>query len=158
MRKAFAGALHAEMERDGRIVMLTGDLGYGVLDRIRDDYTNRFWNMGAAEQLAVGAGIGLALDGKIPFVYSITPFLLCRPFEWLRNYLQHEGVPVRLVGVGMDDDYKHFGISHEAFDARAVLGLFPRIRTHFPQDAAELPGIVSSMCSYCAPAFLSLRR
>ena len=56
----------------------------------------------------------MAMEGKIPVVYSITPFLLYRPFEFLRNYLHHENIPVKLVGGGRNKDYGYLGFSHWA--------------------------------------------
>ena len=83
MRKEFAKILHQEMSANEDIVVLTGDLGYGLWDKIRIDYPDRFWNVGSSEQLMMGMASGMAMDGKIPFVYSITPFLLYRPFEFI---------------------------------------------------------------------------
>ena len=76
IRGWFAAALHDEMEKNDKIWCLTGDLGYGMLDKIRDDFPKRFVNVGASEQLLLGAGVGLALSGQIPFCYSITTFLV----------------------------------------------------------------------------------
>ena len=110
MRKLFSQLLHKEMSRDERIVLITGDLGYGLWDRIRIDYPDRFYNVGSAEQLMVGTACGFAMEGMKPLCYSITPFLLYRPFELIRNYLDHEEIPVKLIGGGRDDDYGYLGI------------------------------------------------
>jgi transketolase len=90
MRKEFAEFLHGEMSYNEKIVLITGDLGYGLWDRIKIDYSDRFYNVMSSEQLMVGTAVGLAMEGFIPLVYSITPFVLYRPFELLRNYLDHE--------------------------------------------------------------------
>ena len=87
MRKKFSSKLHSEMSTNKDIVVLTGDLGYGLWDRIKIDYPDRFFNFGSSEQLMLGAACGMAMEGKIPVVYSITPFLLYRPFEFIRNYV-----------------------------------------------------------------------
>jgi transketolase len=76
IRGWFGRALYFEMQKDERIWCLTGDLGFGLLDQIRNDFPKRFVNVGASEQALVGAGVGLALSGKIPFCYSITTFLV----------------------------------------------------------------------------------
>jgi transketolase len=95
-------------------------VGFGVLDHIRNAYPDRFYNVGAAEQLMIGAAIGLANEGYIPVCYSMSSFVLYRPFEMLRNYLNHEGIPVKLLGSGRDKDYDHDGISHWAHDDQEV--------------------------------------
>jgi len=64
------------------------------VDKIREDYPQRFLNTGAIRQAMMGIAVGLALEGKIPFVYTNLPFLLYRPFETLRNYVDHERIPV----------------------------------------------------------------
>lgn len=157
-RGVFAQCLHDEMTKDSRIHFLTADLGYGMLDRIRDDFPDRFHNCGAAEQLMLGAAVGLALSGKIPFCYSITPFLLYRPFEWIRNYLQHEKIPVRLVGSGLHSDYKHDGHTHHAQDAIGLMTMFPSIETYYPETTDDVPRHVRSMLERPHPAFICLRR
>ena len=58
------------MAKNDDLVLLTGDLGYGLWDRIRLDYSDRFCNFGSSEQLMVGAAVGMAMEGKIPIVYS----------------------------------------------------------------------------------------
>lgn len=157
-RGVFAFELYKAMAANDRIYLLTGDLGYGVLNHHRDDFPDRFLNVGASEQLLLGAGVGLALSGRIPICYSITSFLLYRPFEWIRNYLQHEGIPVLLVGSGLDDDYKHDGITHQTYDARKVLNLFPRIRQYFPPKKEDVGFCLNEMIEQKQPAFLCLRR
>lgn len=158
IRGWFAAELHDHMSKDDRIWCLTGDLGYAMLDKIRDDFPDRFINVGASEQLMIGSAVGLALSGKIPFVYSITTFLIYRPFEWIRNMLQHEGIPVRLVGSGLDDDYKHDGITHQPHEVEEVMELFPRILTYWPSIKEEIPEVVEHMIRNDQPSFLCLRR
>ena len=73
MRKEFAKFLHNEMAINENIHLLTGDLGYGLWDKIKLDYPDRFHNVMSSEQLMLGAATGMAMEGKIPVVYSITP-------------------------------------------------------------------------------------
>jgi transketolase len=111
------------MEKDESIVVVTADLGFGMFDKIRDTYPDRFHNVGAAEQLMLGIGVGLALEGKTPVLYSISPFLLLRPAEWIRNYLgEYSGEDIKciLIGSGLDDDYAHDGLSHHLFNAPSI--------------------------------------
>ncbi len=132
MRKEFASFLHDEMSYNEKIILLTGDLGYGLWDRIKIDYPDRFYNVMSSEQLMVGAATGLAMEGFIPLVYSITPFVLYRPFELLRNYLDHEQIPVKLIGGGRDKDYGYLGFSHWAEEDIKVLSTLENIQLFKP--------------------------
>jgi len=158
IRGWFAAALHDEMEENENIWLLVGDLGWGMMDQIRDDFPKRFVNVGASEQLLVGAGVGLALSGKIPFVYSITTFLIYRAFEWHRNFLNHEQIPVFLIGSGYEDDYKHDGISHQPYEVKEVLNCLPNIRQYYPEEKESVPEQLRSMIMRNSPAFMCLRR
>ena len=73
MRRRFQELLTEEMRKNEDIVLLVGDVGYKVFDHLREDYPDRVINPGAAEQLMIGMGAGLAMEGKIPVCYSITP-------------------------------------------------------------------------------------
>lgn len=158
MRGWFAYELHQQMAKDPDIWVVTCDLGYAMLDHIREDYPERFINVGAAEQAGMGVAVGLALQGKKPFIYSITPFLLYRPFETIRNYVNHERIPVRLIGGGRDKDYAHDGFSHHAEEDRVVMSLFGSIASVWPETKEEIPDLVANMVSANMPWYLNLRR
>ena len=153
MRRKFATDLYELMKKDKNIILIVGDLGYGMLDKIRDNIPNQFYNVGAAEQSAICVGIGLALRGKIPVVYSITPFLIFRPFEAIRNYIDHESIPVIMVGAGRGDDYISCGFSHNANDHN-ILRQFKNINFIEPKDDFSLSEIVYS----AQPVYLNLGR
>ena len=133
MRRKFEEMLHSEMAINDKIVLITGDLGYGLWDRIKIDYPDRFYNPLAAEQLMVGMASGLAMDGYIPLVYSITPFVIYRPFELIRNYLEHEKIPVKLIGGGRDKEYGYLGFSHWAEEDIDILSCFKNIDLYKPE-------------------------
>lgn len=158
MRKFFFLELYKHMKNDNRIWAVTGDLGYGGFDAIRKDFPDRFINTGAAELTMLDIAVGLALEGKIPFVYSITPFLLFRPFEVIRNYINHEKIPVKLVGSGRDKDYIHDGFSHSANEDKAVMNLFPNIVSLWPENKEEIPAILDKMININKPFYLNLKR
>lgn len=158
MRRKFSDELEAWMEKDPDIWVISIDLGYKMLDNIRDKFPDRFINTGASEQAAMGIAVGLALEGKKPFIYSITSFLLYRPFETIRNYIHHEKIPVRLVGGGRDFDYEHDGFSHWSHDADKVLKIFDNIHPLHPQSISDIPAMVEMMVEVDAPFFISLKR
>ena len=158
MRKECMQMLCESMATNPQIVVLTADLGFGLLDKIRDNFKTRFYNVGAAEQLLVGAGIGLAEQGKIPVCYSMSSFLLYRPFEMLRNYVNHENIPVKLIGSGRNHDYIHDGISHWAHDDELVLQSLPNIKIFKPVDISDMKQIWSTFLFDPCPAYLNLQR
>jgi transketolase len=158
MRKQFEELLFSEMETNKQIYLITGDLGYGLWDRIRDTYPDRFYNVGSSEMVMMGTGIGLAMEGMIPFVYSITPFAIYRPFEMIRNYLQHEQIPVKIVGGGRDKDYGYLGFSHWAEEDLDVLKVFDKVVCHKPNDTDELVTAFRDTVDNLRPTYINLKK
>jgi len=141
MRYKFAEALDAQMKNNESIFFITSDLGYKIFDSVLAKYPDRAMTIGAAEQTMLGMAVGLAESGKIPVVYSITPFLLYRPFEIIRTYINHEKTNVKLIGCGRDHDYSHDGFTHFAGDDRSLLSPLTNISTFHPNSCEELESI-----------------
>ena len=158
MRNLFGKLLADSISKDERIWLLTGDLGFGVLNQARDIAPDRSYNVGAAEQLMLGAAVGLTHNNKIPICYSISPFIIFRPYEWLRNYLNHEGAAVKLVGAGRDQDYGHLGFSHWAVDDEDALKAFPNIKIYKPDTLQDLSNIWEEFLYNEKPCYLNIKR
>jgi transketolase len=158
MRKLFAEMLFNEMASNEDIYLITGDLGYGLWDQVRDTYPDRFYNVGSSEMAMMGMGIGLAMDGKIPYIYSITPFAIYRPFEMIRNYLDHENIPVNIVGGGRDKEYGYLGFSHWAHDDKRIMGVFDNLETLHPDTEEELQSAFDLSLSRTKPTYINLKR
>jgi transketolase len=134
MRREFKPILYKEMVKNNRIYIICPDLGFGFWDEIRKDFSDRFIQCKATENLALGIGVGMALEGFIPIVYSITPFLLSTPNSFLRNYLNNENIAVKLLGAGRDDDYsKTDAFTHYCGDDKDLLNAFPNIVSYWPE-------------------------
>lgn len=146
------------MQQDESIYLICIDLGYGLADKIKQDFPSRFYNTGAAEQAAMGVAVGLALSGKTPVLYSITPFLLFRAAETIRNYVNHEAIGVKLIASGRGDDYKHDGFSHYAGDDKPFLDMFKAIVPAWPEDDNELVDNFNDMFTTDRPYYLNLKR
>lgn len=157
-RRLFADLLLEKMKQNDKIYLLVGDLGYKVWDEHFKQFPERCINVGAAEQTLLDISCGLVLEGKIPFVYSITPFLIYRPFETLRTYVNHEKINVKLIGAGRDDDYKHDGISHDATDVKKVLDTLPNIVQAYPETDEDVTDVLEVSLISNQPYFISLRR
>jgi transketolase len=153
MRRKFAKDLYELMKQDKNIILVSVDMGYKMWDRVIDELPDQFYNPGAAEQVAVTMAVGLALSGKIPVVYTITPFLIYRPFEAIRLYLDYESIPVILAGSGRGQDYACEGFSHDASD-HEILKQFKNINFVVPEEGFDLKEIIYSG----KPTYLNLKR
>ena len=156
MRKEFSEILHEEMRLRPDIVLITADLGYGLWDKIRKDYPNSFHNVGSSEQLMIGMAAGLAAAGMIPVVYSITPFVLYRPFEFIRNLMHVDELPIKLVGGGRDKDYGYLGFTHWAEEDIDIMKNFDNIKLYKKESIDE--GDVKEFLYNDEPCYMNLRR
>lgn len=157
-RGEFGYQLYKQMAKNEKIWLVVGDLGYKLFDPHFEDFPDRCINCGAAEQAMMGIAIGLALEGKVPFVFSVTNFVLYRPYELIRNYVNAERIPVKIIGSGRDCDYQYDGFSHMSADAKHVLECFPNICQYWPEKNEEIERMVKEMVYNDRPCFISLTR
>lgn len=140
------------------IYFVSAGLGWPRTDELKEKYPDRYIQCEASEQTALDIAVGMASEGKIPFVYTITPFFY-RGFETIRTYINRENLHVVLVGAGRNDDYsKHDGYSHDACDVDEVLGTQRNIVCYYPLDVQEMKDIVSISIESSGPTFISLKR
>lgn len=137
-RGYFIHELYKEMESNLHLNVICADLGFGMFDHIKDRFPKQFINCGAAENLAVGLAIGATYRGKIPIYYSIASFGFARPFELIRNYVNNESVPIKMVFSGRDKSYKESGFSHWSHDIKPHLDLFTNIKQYWPNNKKEI--------------------
>jgi transketolase len=156
VRTAFVDALAEIAEVDLRIVLLTGDLGFMVLDGFAERMPERFINVGVAEQNMVGLATGLADAGLIPFVYSIGTFAAMRPYEFIRNGPLLHSLPVRIIGVGAGLDYGHNGVTHYALEDVAIMRAQPDMTIIAPADPAQAVAAVRRSMSIDGPIYFRL--
>ena len=134
MRAAFARTLTELAERDERIVLMTGDLGFMALEPFSDRFPDRFFNVGVAEQNMIGLATGLAESGYLPFVYSIATFASLRGYEFIRNGPIAHRLPVRIIGVGGGFEYGSAGPTHHGLEDVGVMRLQPGLTVVAPAD------------------------
>lgn len=155
MRKTFVDYITKEATKNKDLWVLVGGVGYGVWDDYRINFKDRFINCEASEQAMLDIAVGLALEGKTAIVYSITPFLLYRPFESIRIYLNHEKIPVKLVGSGRDLDYGNLGFTHHSQDDKKIMGVFENIKCYWPE---KLEDVIEEFLTNGQPSYLNLKR
>jgi transketolase len=158
MRKAFIETIVDLARRDKRVLLLTGDLGFGVLETFANEFPDRFFNVGVAEQNMVGLATGLAREGHVPFVYSMGTFSALRPYEVIRNGPILHRLNVRIVGVGGGFDYGTAGSTHHSLEDLAVLRAQPGIRVFSPADSAQARAIINNTCFTDGPIYYRLSK
>ncbi|MCC6179024.1 MAG: 1-deoxy-D-xylulose-5-phosphate synthase [Chloroflexi bacterium] len=156
MRGTFIRTLTELAERDSRILLLTGDLGYTVVEPFQERFPDRFFNVGVAEQNMVGMATGLAEAGYTPFVYSIATFASLRPYEFIRNgpVLQH--LPVRVVGVGGGVEYGTAGPTHHALEDVGIMRLQPGMTVVAPADYQQCASALRATLDVRGPIYFRL--
>ncbi len=137
MRTAFVETLCELAAADPRICLVTGDLGYSVLERFQERFPDRYINAGVAEQNMTGVAAGLALAGWIPFTYSIANFPTMRCLEQIRNDVCHHQLPVRIVAVGGGFAYGPAGYTHHGVEDLAVMRSLIGMTVLAPGDPHE---------------------
>ena len=158
MRDAFVRALAGEMERNSRIVLITGDLGFGVLRPLWERFPDRMVNAGIAEQGMVSMAAGLAATGRTVIVYSIGNFPTLRPLEQIRNDCAYHGADVKIVCVGGGFVYGSLGMSHHATEDMSVMRAIPDIMCFTPGDPAETEAVTLAMLRSRGTCYLRLGR
>ncbi len=137
-------------------VFLTGDLGYGALEPLREALGTRFLNAGVAEQNMVSVAAGLARSGLRPWVYSIAPFLYARPFEQIRNDVCLHDLPVTLIGNGGGYGYGVMGATHHALEDYGALLCLPSLRAFVPAFDEDVAVLLDRLARFGHPAYLRL--
>ena len=156
MRGAFIQTLLRLAERDDRIALLTGDLGFTVVETFAERFPERFFNVGVAEQNMVGLATGLAEAGLIPFTYSIATFATLRPYEFIRNGPVLHRLPVRIVGVGGGFEYGSAGSTHHALEDIAVMRVLPGLTVIAPADHAQASSALDKTWDLPGPIYYRL--
>ncbi len=156
MRNQFIETLCELGGQDDRIWLLTGDLGYSVLERFANRFPERYVNVGVAEQNMIGVAAGLALSGKIVFTYSIANFAFMRCLEQIRNDVCYHNLNVKIVAVGGGLAYASLGYTHHAVEDLAVMRSLPNMAVIAPADPVEAALAIRAVVDWPGPCYLRL--
>lgn len=156
MRGAFITTLTDLADADDRICLLTGDLGFTVVEPFAERHPTRFFNVGVAEQNMVGVATGMAEAGFIPFVYSIATFATLRAYEFIRNGPVLHELPVRIVGVGGGFEYGPAGFTHHALEDLALMRTLPGLTVIAPADHRQAASALRTTWANTGPVFYRL--
>jgi transketolase len=158
MRDAFLECIYQEMKNDGTIFFLSADFGSPVLDKIRNDFPERFKNVGIAEQNLINISAGLALEGFKVFAYAIAPFITMRCFEQIRVSLallsEVRPMNVNLIGVGAGYSYVVSGPTHQCYEDLTLMRSLPNFQLLSPSDHVTASALFDGCVSSNGPKYL----
>lgn len=142
----------------GKMVFLTGDLGFMALEPLRDALGERFINAGVAEQNMISVSAAMAREGFETWAYSIAPFVYARPFEQIRNDVCFHALPVKLIGNGGGYGYGVMGPTHHAIEDYGILLTLPHMSVYVPVFDQDLDAVIGRAGDDPGPAYLRLGR
>ncbi|HSV73528.1 MAG TPA: transketolase C-terminal domain-containing protein [Chthonomonadales bacterium] len=158
MREAFVRTLTSLAEEDARVVLVTGDVGFGVLADYARRFPRQFLNAGISEQNMTGVATGLALTGRVVYTYSIGNFPTLRCLEQIRNDACYHRANVKVVAVGGGFSYGALGISHHATEDLAIMRSLPDITVVAPGDCWEAEHATRAIHAHSGACYLRLDR
>ena len=156
MRNLFIKELIKEAQKNEKIVLVVGDLGFNVIEPFKNRYPNRFFNAGVSEQSMIGIASGLALKGFQVFVYSIANFPTFRCAEQIRNDMDYHNLSITIVSVGSGLSYGNLGYSHHGLQDLSLIRSFPNTTICSPCCNEELVGAMNYIFKNPQPSYLRL--
>ena len=156
MRDAFIESLSKIANNDKNIFLITGDLGYGVLDDFAEKFPSQFLNVGVAEQNMTGIAVGMALNGYKVFTYSIANFTTLRCLEQIRNDACYHNANVNIVSIGGGFGYGGLGMSHHATEDLAIMRSLPNLTVISPCGLWETMEATEALVSTPGTCYLRL--
>lgn len=156
MRNAFAEVVTQLADTNPNLVMLAGDIGNRLFDKLKDKHPDRFYNCGVAEANMTGVASGLATSGLRPITYTITPFNTLRCLEQIRIDICYPDLPVILVGTGAGLSYAALGATHHSMEDIAILRTQPNMHVVCPADQVEVKLAVKAALELARPTYIRL--
>ncbi len=160
MRDAFLERVWRAMGEDEGIFFTCADFGSPVLDKIREQFPDRFVNVGIAEQNLINVSAGLAIEGYKVFAYAIAPFITMRCYEQVRVSLALLSVVrpmnVNLVGVGAGYSYVVSGPTHQCYEDLTIMRALPNFSIYSPADHVTAAALFDECVGRSGPKYLRL--
>jgi transketolase len=156
LRTAFIEALNELADKDERVCLIVGDLGYSVIEAFATKHPKQFVNAGVSEQNMIGLAVGMALTGKVVFTYSIGNFGTLRCLEQIRNDVCYHRANVKVVTVGGGLAYGNLGVTHHASEDVAIMRALPNMTVVAPGDPVEARLATRAVVAHDGPCYLRL--
>jgi len=158
MRKALADTLLQLATDDERVILLVGDLGFGVFDQYKEQFPDRYINVGIAEAALVDVAAGLAMEGYRPVVYSIASFMTGRAFEQIRIAVNYQKLPVVIIGAGGGYTYASAGPTHHAAEDLGLMSMLPGMTVTAPGSPEEVSALLPQLLALNGPSYMRIGR
>jgi transketolase len=156
MRSAFIEELTRLARADRNIVLVVGDLGFGVVGKFAEELPQQFVNAGVAEQNMTGIAAGMAMSGRTVLTYSIANFPVIRCLEQIRNDVCYHDANVKIVAVGGGMAYGSLGMTHHATEDLAIMRAMPNMVVLAPNDPVEARLATRAAVEHRGPVYLRL--
>jgi transketolase len=156
MRDAFVRALTELAAEDPSVMLVNGDLGFGVLTDFIARFPDNYVTAGVAEQNMTAIACGMALAGARTYTYSIGNFPTLRCLEQLRNDVCYHHADVTVVAVGGGFSYGPLGMSHFATEDLAVMRAMPGMTVVVPSDPWQAYELTRQLHDRGQPAYLRI--
>lgn len=156
MRVRMARVVEDLIQQDDRVVLVLADISLGYFKRVLADHPRRVINVGIMEQTAVSVAAGFAIEGFIPIVHSIVPFVVERPFEQIKDDFCYQGLGGNVISTGASFDYGTDGMTHHGPADVPILRILPRIEIVVPGAASEVESLLRETYSDGAPTYIRL--
>jgi len=140
-----------------KLMVLTGDLSTtSGLDRFRRAYSEKFLNIGIAEQNMVGIAGGLAKEGYVVFATTFATFATMRSLEQVSVHMGYMKLNVKLVGLASGFAMGQFGNTHYGIGDIARMRAIPNVVLLSPADCVEVAKATEAAALYHGPVYLRL--
>lgn len=158
-RDGFGEGLVQVGEENNKVVALCADLTESVrMDKFRDTFPNRFFEVGITEQAMSGLASGMAAMGYIPFMASYAMFSPGRNWEQIRTTIGYNNQPVKIIGAHAGVSVGPDGATHQALEDIAIMRMIPNMEVFVPCDAVEAKAITLHMVGNKKPSYMRLTR
>lgn len=156
MRDTFVKELLKQADQNKNVMLITGDLGFGIFDEFQERFPSQFLNVGVSEQNMIMVAAGLALEGKKIYVYSISNFPTMRCLEQIRIDICYHDLDVKIIGGGGGFSYGQLGMSHHATEDISIMRAIPNMNIIVPSCKHEVQGAMNAFSTYSSPCYLRL--
>lgn len=158
MKQAFVDSLTKLMEKDGKVIVITADMGFSVFENIQKRFSKRFFNTGITEQASISFAAGLAMSGFKVYFYAQAPFISMRCLEQVRLDIVYNQLDVKLIGSNSGFSLNQYGVSHFGLEDIAIMMTLPKMTIFNPADFIEMTKSMEKSYLIKGPVYIRMTK